>query len=82
MKKNVYVVYDVVAKQVASTMILADNDEIIIRDLSDSKLPDVMEKHPEDFDLVRVGTLDTELCVTTSSKELVCHLGAVKNGKE
>lgn len=83
MIRSVYYVYDVVAKQVASTLILSDNDDVLVRDFKDSKLPDVMEHHPEDFDLMKIGVLDTETGILQSLKpELVVHLGAIKHGKE
>lgn len=77
MTKQVYLIYDVIAKQVASALIIADNDDTIKRDLADAKLTDTMTNHPEDFDLIHVGELDTEVATLVPVNEITAHLGAI-----
>lgn len=81
MIKNMYVIKDVVAGEAATPIINCEKDELMIRELSDSKLTDVMEKHPEDFDVICIGTFDTVKCLVTPGERFISHLGALRNGK-
>lgn len=82
MKKGIFVIYDNISKEVATVPLVSENPETITRNLQDAKLPDTMEKHPEDFDLYQIGIIDTAECEIFAVKELVCHLGAIKHGEK
>lgn len=83
MRKKLYIVYDILAKETASAIIISDNDETLCRDLKGAKLPDVMEDNPNDFDVLCIGELDTENgCIVSVDKSIVVHLGVLKDGKK
>ena len=81
MTKKLFVLFDTVAKCVASTIILADNEEVVMRDLKNSQLPGTMGTDPQDYDLLKIGTLETDDgCIAAMSPEKVANLGALKHG--
>lgn len=81
MKKQLFVIYDNVAKAVASTMLLADNKEVLLRDLKASKLPGTMETDSADFDILNVGNLETDDgSIVSIIPEKIANLGALKYG--
>lgn len=81
MKKNLFVLFDLVAITVASTIILADNEEVVMRDLKNSQLPGTMGTDPQDYDLLQVGSLETEDgTIAPIVPKKICNLGALKHG--
>lgn len=82
MKKQLFVIYDNVAKAVASTILLADNKEVLLRDLKASKLPGTMETDSADFDILHVGTLETDDgSIASIIPGKIVNLGALKYGQ-
>lgn len=82
MKKNLFVLFDIVAISVASTIILADNEEVVMRDLKNSQLPGTMGTDPQDYDLMLVGSLETETGkITSIEPRKIVNLGALKHGQ-
>lgn len=80
MTKKLFVLFDTVAKCVASTIILADNEEVIMRDLKNSQLPGTMGTDPQDYDVLFVGELETDDgSISASVPSKVVNLGALKH---
>lgn len=80
MKKKLFVLFDTVAKCVASTIILADNEEVIMRDLKNSQLPGTMGTDPQDYDVLFVGQLETDDgSIVPVQPSKIVNLGALKN---
>lgn len=81
MKKELFVIYDNVAKAVASTILLADNKEVLLRDLKSSKLPGTMETDSADYDILNIGTLETDDgSILSIVPEKIVNLGGLKYG--
>lgn len=81
MTKKLFVLFDTVAKSVASTIILADNEEVVLRDLKNSQLPGTMGTDPQDYDILKIGMLETDDgSLIAGSPEKVANLGALKHG--
>lgn len=80
MKKKLFVLYDVVALAVASTILMADNEEVAMRDLKNSQLPGTMGTDPQDYDLLEIGCIeyDDGSIVSIPPKKVV-NLGALKH---
>lgn len=80
MKKKLFVLYDVVALAVASTILMADNEEVVMRDLKNSQLPGTMGTDPQDYDLLQIGCIEMDdgSIVSISPKKIV-NLGALKH---
>ena len=78
MKKSIYCVFDKVGNEMSTTLMLANNKQFFIRDMSTCKLPPVMEEHTEDFDIYCLGTIETETLEVVPEKTFVAHLGAVR----
>lgn len=82
MKKQLFVVYDNVAKAVASTILLADNKEVVLRDLKASKLPGTMETDSEDYDILHIGTLETDDgSIVAVVPDKIANLGGLRYGQ-
>lgn len=59
MKRNVYVVYDIVAASIVGGLILAAHDAVAVRTFSDALSdPQGIGRHPEDFELRCVGNVE------------------------
>lgn len=82
MKKGLFVLFDNLSQEIATTIIISENDDTIMRNIKDAQLPDTMEKHPEDYDLISLGFVDTVEAQIFPEHRIVCHLGALKHGKE
>lgn len=83
MTKKLFVLLDTVAKCVASTIILAENEEVVMRDLKNNQLPGTMGTDPQDYDLVKIGMLETDDgSLIGITPEKVVNLGALKHGTE
>lgn len=80
MKLKLYVVYDKVAKEVATPIMTASSDEIMIRTIKSMKLNDIIESNLGDFELHEVGSIDTIECniVGLEHSKFVQHLEAIK----
>lgn len=63
MDRNIYAIYDNVAKDIIGGLFMAKHHQLAIRLYSDTAAnPEgIIAKHPTDFDLLMVGILDTEL---------------------
>lgn len=82
MKKQLFVVYDNVAKAVASTILLADNKEVVLRDLKTSKLPGTMETDSEDYDILHIGTMETDNgSIEAIVPDKIANLGGLRYGQ-
>lgn len=81
---KLYVIYDRVAEQVGTPIMMATNDKFLLRDLETKQIPDVMAKHPEDFDVMYIGDLDTEKCkiFALENAKLVSHLGTIREAEK
>ena len=81
MTKKLFVLFDTVAKCVASTIILADHEEVVMRDLKNSQLPGTMGTDPQDYDLLKIGMLETDDgSLIPVNPERIVNLGALKHG--
>lgn len=81
MKKQLFVLFDVVALAVASTVIMADNEEVVMRDLKNSQLPGTMGTDPQDYDLLKIGMIETDDgSLVSIQPQKVVNLGALKHG--
>lgn len=80
MKTNVYVVYDKVSSSVATGIMCAESDAIMMRNLKSAKLGAVIEENLQDFDLYCLGVIDPlTMDLTVEDKRFVAHLEAFKN---
>ena len=82
MKKKIYCVFDKVGAEMSSTLMLANNEQFYLRDMSTCRLPPVMEEHTEDFDIYCLGEVDTETLVITPDKKFISHLAAIRKKVE
>lgn len=84
MIKQVYVIYDKVAGAVATTLMMTDKEEVLLRDLRGStKLLPTMESNPEDFEICHIGSFDLDNCILDAfpEKKVVMTIKELKDGK-
>lgn len=84
MIKQIYAIYDKVAGAVATTLMMTDKEEVLLRDLRGStKLLPTMESNPQDFEICHIGSFDLDTCVLSafSEKKVVMTIEELKNGK-
>lgn len=61
MKKNIYVVYDNIAKDTVGVIMTFSHDAPAVRVFTDGLAdPTTLGRHPADFDLLLVGSIDPE----------------------
>lgn len=84
MKKQIFAIYDKVAGAIATTLLMTDKQEVLLRDLRGStKLLPTMNDNPGDFEIVHLGEIDLDECVihAEGKKKVIMTLEDLKNGK-
>lgn len=81
MKANIYCVFDKLSKSVASQLMVADSDELIMRTVKSAKLGEIIENNLEDFSLFHIGVICPEIPKIESldTPRFVAHLESFKD---
>lgn len=71
MQTGIYAILDIIANMIVGGLYMHKHDAVAIRFFNDvaSQGDSLISKHPEDFDLIKLGTLEEDNTITPVGEE-------------